>query len=400
VSEVLKLPAYRRLLAAYALNELAWAIGPLALAVLVYRKTGSALGAAAFFLCTQFVPALISPAVVARLDQRAARRVLPALYALEGLLFLALAFVTMNFVLVPVLVLVLADGIVALTARSLARATTVSVTSPAGLLREGNALTNGVFSVCYMLGPALGGVIVATRGTDIALFINSGLFAAIAVTLATARSLPGAVRHPARSRGRFRAAVRHARAVPAIRLVLGVQSLAVLVFTISIPVEVVFVQSSLRAGAAGYGALLSGWGGGALVGSMAYARWRHSRSRTLIVCGAGAFGVGFVLMAIAPSIAVAVAGAAVAGAGNGIEVVSARTALQEHVEPEWMALITSLNDSIFQAVPGAGILIGGAIAELAGPRAALATAGAGSLLVAATAWVVLSPRARILGAPL
>ena len=55
-ASVLKLPAYRRLLAAYTLNELAWSVGSLALAVLVYRRTGSAIGAMGFFLCSQFVP--------------------------------------------------------------------------------------------------------------------------------------------------------------------------------------------------------------------------------------------------------------------------------------------------------------------------------------------------------
>ena len=42
---VLQLPVYRRLLGAYALNELAWSIGTLALAFLVYARTNSALGA-------------------------------------------------------------------------------------------------------------------------------------------------------------------------------------------------------------------------------------------------------------------------------------------------------------------------------------------------------------------
>ncbi len=50
MKQVLRLPAYRRLLAAYALNELAWSVGTLALSVLVYRRTGSALGSAVFFL--------------------------------------------------------------------------------------------------------------------------------------------------------------------------------------------------------------------------------------------------------------------------------------------------------------------------------------------------------------
>ena len=47
-------------------------------------------------------------------------------------------------------------------------------------------------------------------------------------------------------------------------------------FTISFPVEVVFAQHSLHAGPRGYGALLSAWGAGAVVGSAVYARWRRS----------------------------------------------------------------------------------------------------------------------------
>jgi MFS family permease len=92
-------------------------------------------------------------------------------------------------------------------------------------------------------------------------------------------------------------------------------------------------------------------------------------------------------------IAVAVAGSVIAGVGNGIESVAARTALQEEVEfePQWMALMMGFNESMFQLVPGLGILLGGAIAALAGPRATLAIGAAGSLVVTAVVWIVLRP---------
>ena len=73
----LRLPAFRRLLLAYVLNELAWSVGTLALAVLVFRRTGSALGSTGFFFCAQFLPALLSPPLVARLDRAAPGKVLP-----------------------------------------------------------------------------------------------------------------------------------------------------------------------------------------------------------------------------------------------------------------------------------------------------------------------------------
>jgi hypothetical protein len=59
------------------------------------------------------------------------------------------------------------------------------------------------------------------------------------------------------------------------------------------------------------------------------------------------------------------------------------------VQQRWMALMMSLNESLFQAVPGAGILLGGAIAALSGPRAAFAVSGAGALLIAGLAPIAM-----------
>src|SRR5438132_834058 len=112
MTAALQIPAYRRLLAAYTLNELAWGIGTVALALLVYQRTGTALGAAGFFLCSSFVPALLSPVLISRVDQRAARGILPALYLVEMLAFLALAWLVDHFSLAPILLLALADGAV------------------------------------------------------------------------------------------------------------------------------------------------------------------------------------------------------------------------------------------------------------------------------------------------
>jgi hypothetical protein len=65
------------------------------------------------------------------------------------------------------------------------------------------------------------------------------------------------------------------------------------------------------------------------------------------------------------------------------------------VEDRWMGVMMGLNESVLQAMPGGGILIGGVTAALAGPRVAMAVAGAGALAVTVAAWVVLAPaRAR------
>ena len=357
-------------------------MGTLALALLVYRRTGSALGSTAFFLSSQFLPALVSPFVVVRIDQNAPRRLLPVLYAVEALLFGALAWMTSRFSIVPVLALALCDGIVAVVARSLARTATVDVLQPVGLLREGNAITNGAFSICFVAGPLIGGIVVASGGTVAALLANCGLFAGIAVVLITAKGLPGAHHEREGTAGRLRAVLAHVRRHRALRWLLGLQVGGFIVFTISIPVEVVLAQHTLHAGASGYGTLLSGWGTGAVFGSIAYARWRRRTARTLLALSGAALGVGFVAMAAGtdesrsrwPALWSA------CFAATGIMAVATQTALQEYTERRWMALVMSLNQSITQAAPGIGILLGGLITTLFDPRVAFEQ-------VARSAWV-------------
>ncbi len=389
MKQVLKLPAYRRLLLAYGLTLVAWRVVEVALAILVYQRTGSALGAAVFFLCAQFVPAFFAPSLVARLDRRSPRQVLPLLYVTEGALFLALALLVGHVDVGYVLALALLDGILALIVLSLSRAAAVGVTAPAGQLREGNALMNTVSSAAQMVGPALGGAVVAAVSIRSGLLVGAGMVLLVALTILTASGLPEAVLEDTPAKGRLRAALRYVRGELAIRALLALQAIALVFFTISIPVELVLAQHTLKAGAGGYGALLTTWGAGAILGSAAFVRLRQRSTTTLIALGSGLLGLGFVVMAISPSIVVAAIGAGVGGAGNGVYAVAARTAIQEQVKADWMALVIALNESLSQVFPGVGILLGGALAEAGSPRFAFIVAGAGSLVIAVAALILL-----------
>jgi Major Facilitator Superfamily len=390
MSTVLRIPAFRRLLSAYVLNELAWSVGTLALALLVYRRTGSAIGSTGFFLCSQVAPALLSPPLVAKLDRLAPNRLLPALYGLEAVLFGILAWLTHRFALAPVLVLALLDGLVAIIARAMAATVRVQVLRPLDLVPEGNVVANTAFAICFMAGPLLGGAVVVAGGTVAALLANCVLFAVMGALLAGA-GLPHSAETGGPARGRLRGALAHAREDRALWRLLILQGIGLACFTISVPVEVVYAQHTLHAGAGGYGALLSAWGGGAVAGSIVIARWRRRAPRTLIAGSALALAAGFAVMAAAPSLAIALAGSVIAGVGNGVESTAAQTAIQQRAKQEWMALIMSLNQSFAQLAPGLGIVLGGVIASLASARAALGIAGAGSLVFAAAVAFALRP---------
>jgi MFS family permease len=396
---VLRLPAYRRLLVAYGVAELAYMVSDVTLSYLVYHRTGSAVGAAAFFLCAQFLPALVGPPLTARLDHRPLRWVLAALYAVDCSVFVVLAVIVGHFSVVPVLALALLDGAVTVTARPLVRAAAADVTGRAGLLHEGAALTNIVVSVTSFAGPTLAGIVVAADGTRSALVIDAVLLAGLTVTMASAAALPSPTTPRPPSRGRLAAAASYARRHGTVRTLLILQVVAVMCFTISIPVEVVYATHSLHAGAAGYGSLLSAWGGGALLGSVAYGRWRRAHPAVLVPLGAASLAVGMGVMAAAPGLAVAIIGAAFAGVGNGVEAVAARTALQEVTSSEWMALVMSFAESTQQVSPGVGILLGGGVAALAGPRSALAVGAVGAFVIAVAARAILSGAGNLDPAP-
>lgn len=384
----LRLPVFRRLLAAYVLNELAWQVGTVALSVLVYRHTGSALGTAAFFLCSQFMPALLSPPLVARLDHISPRRALPVLCGVEALVFAVLAWFTHHFSLPFVLALAFVDGALAATARSMTWAARTQILKPLDLLHEGNAIVNIGFSSAYMAGPILAGLVVATGGTIAALLVNCALFAGIALVLSLT-TLPDAHANPGSGLRRLVNGVAHVRQDRLLSRLMAVQAVGLVFFTVTIPVEVVYAQHTLRAGPGGYGALMSAWGLGAVAGSVVYARWRRARTAVLIAGSGVALGVGFATLAVAPVLVVALVGAGLAGMGNGVEAMAVRTAVQARTPDNWMNLVMSLNDSMSQLAPGVGILIGGLIAALASSRAAFGVAAAGSLTFAIAAPLVL-----------
>jgi hypothetical protein len=73
----------------------------------------------------------------------------------------SLSVATPQLSLVGVLLLVGLDGLLAITVRALLKASLVATTSPADLLREGNALLTVVFTACMAIGPVAAGAVVA-----------------------------------------------------------------------------------------------------------------------------------------------------------------------------------------------------------------------------------------------
>lgn len=384
VLRTLRVRGFGPLAGSYALNELGDNLGVVALALLVLAETGSALGTTALFLAAKFVPALVAPALTAALDGRPVGRVLPALYLVEAFVFAALALLATSFWLPAILVLAFVDGSIALTARGLSRAAIAQVMMPAGLLREGNALINVAFAVTGAAGPALAGVLVQTGGADLALWLDAGSFLLVAALLFARRGVLPTAPHEERQRWwpRLVAGTDYVRSHPVARRLVTGEGLAIIFFTLIVPIEVAYVKQSLDASDLAFGLLLGSWGLGIVIGSAVFARARRISAATLIVASTATVGLGYAGLAVAPTLALACLASVVGGAGNGVQWVAVMTALQEAVEDAYQARVAGLLESVAAAAPGIGFLLGGVITTLASPRIAYALAAVGVMLVA------------------
>jgi predicted MFS family arabinose efflux permease len=383
VLKPLRNPAFRRLAATYTLDDVAWSFGTVALAILVYDRTGSALASTALFLASTFVPALLAPALTARLDRLPVRRALPALYLVEAALYLVLVLAAGRFWLPLVLLLAIGDGAIAIVGRALTRAAVASVLKPSGELEAGNKLLNVALFVAHATGPALGGAVVAVAGVRASLTATALVFALMALTLATARTLPQAHGDSDRSWWqRLRDGLVYVRAHGPVRRILIAHGAALCFGAAATPIEVVYADDALHAGASGYGLLLAAWGVGAVLSSIALARAEKTSAIVLIPVGAVGVGAGFVVMGLAPSLAVAMLGCLVGGAGNGVYYVSVVQALQERIAEDLQARVMSLLESTTAGAYGIGFLVGGALTAIWSSRLAIGVAGVGVILAA------------------
>jgi predicted MFS family arabinose efflux permease len=281
--------------------------------------------------------------------------------------------------------------VLAITGRGLTRGAVGATLGPVGLLKEGNALMNIGFAVSSVGGSALGGLLVAEFGLSTALLVDAASFLAIAVVLGSTSGLPK-TRDDGEERERWgtrlTAGLGFARSNPIVRLLLAGQALALVLFTLVIPIEVIYAKTSLGTTDAGFGVLLASWGAGIVIGSLIYLVVRQRSVLALILFSTTAVGAGYLGMAGAGTLAVACAFSVLGGAGNGVQWISVMTALQEMTPRSFQARVTGLLESLAAAMPGVGYVLGGVLASIGSPRTAYAAAGAGVLVLVVVAMLV------------
>jgi MFS family permease len=392
----------RRIVVAYTTNRLGTWIGLVALTVAVFDHTHSAVAVAGLLLAWQAIPAFIVPALVARVESSKRRGELTRLYIFEALATASLAVLLWHFWLPAVLLIAVLDGTAALAASALLRAEVARAareqvsaaaveqgSTPEELEaqaheaeRRGNAALNVAFSATFVLGPVLGGALVAGAGASAALFIDVGSFLICGAMLT---DLYPHVEEGGETsvRARLRAAWRHINDVRALRALLLIEATALIFFEFAGPIEIVYAKATLHAGDSGYGLLLTAWGAGVVVGSVVFARSAHRTLGVMLSAGTLAIGLAYLGFAAAPSLAVACVAAVLGGVGNGVQWASVVSAVQRLTPRGLHGRMMGALESLSAICPAIGLSLGGSLVALTSARGAFLVAGLGAAAAAA-----------------
>lgn len=394
IREVFANPDLRRLELAWTGSELGdWAT-TIAVAVYAYEVGGAA--AVGLLGLVRLLPAAFGAPFTSVLADRFPRQRVMLVADLLRSAALALAAVA-AFVDLPAPVIFGAVSFVALVATAFRPAQAALVPSLARSPEEltaANVVSSTVESVASFAGPAIGGVLVATTDTGVALAVTAGTFLWSAL-------LVGRIEGPKREEeAEERPAERIAASVLAgfrtilgsggLRLLVGLFAAQTLVYGALSVLLVVTALELLDLGDSGLGYLYSALGIGGLVGA-ALSAGLVGRSRLATAFGLAvvAWGAPIALIGVWSEAWLVIVLLAVVGAANTVVDVSGLTLLQRAVPDEVLARVFGVLETLVLAAVALGAAIAPALVSGLGTRGALAVTGAFLPLATLLVWTRL-----------
>lgn len=279
----LSIPAYRQWFISQVLSASGTMTQSVALSWLVLRLTGSGVDLGLVTTCT-FAPMLLGgPWAGALVDRANRRRLLIVTQCLYIVLSLTLALVTATGVtrLWMVLVVALASGCVGAPD---AAARQVYAIDLVGLefLTSAVSLNEVVLNASRVVGPALGGVLLATAGVTACCLANAASFIPPLIVLYQHRRLALPERPVSPHRDHLMMGLRYAWQNRTIRLVLLLAAASGMLFNMGVPLPLLATRT-FHLGPAGYGLMMSVFGVGGIVGGVCAAAGHRAPTRAMVV---------------------------------------------------------------------------------------------------------------------
>ncbi|MFI7616160.1 MFS transporter [Nonomuraea terrae] len=383
--EVIAVREFRALWFGQGLSLLGDQLAQVALAVLVYDRTGSPLATAAVYALT-YLPSIVGGPLLAGLADRFARRgVMLTCDLLRAALVAAMAVPGLPFWVLCVLVFF----VVLLSAPfSAARAALLPEILDGDAYVMGSALQNMTNQAVQMIGFAAGGAMIAAMGPYRALALDAATFLGSALIIVS-----GVRRRPAPSRDGAKPSM-WTMTKGGARLVFGSPKLRTLVLFawlcgfyilpegIAAPYAATFSTDAFPVPVI-TGLLMAAMPTGTVIGAFLFSRFVSPPRRLQLMGWMAMLSCApLIVTALRPPLAVVLAAWVLSGVGGAYQL-AANAAFVQAVPAERRGQAFGLVQSGLMAVQGIGILIGGFAAERLGPEPVVALAGIGGVTCAA-----------------
>lgn len=250
-------------------------------------------------------------------------------------------------------------------------------------LRNAVSLNSTIVNVARIVGPGVGGLMIAAVGSGWCFLINSVSFIAVigSLTRLDMSSLRPVTPTP-RARGQLRDGLRYVRHEPKLMLPLAMAAVVGCLayeFQVSLPY---MAAHGLRVGSAGFGFMTAAMGVGAVAGGLVMAARGRIGSSVLVIAALG-YGVSMTLAALAPDLALELLALALVGAAGVTFMSMTNATLQLRAAPEMRGRVMSLWFVSFQGSTPIGGPIVGAVMAGYGARAGLGIGALACFVVAA-----------------
>jgi MFS family permease len=385
----LQYPNYRRWFAGQSLSLMGTWMQSVAQGWVVYELTGSklALGTITF---AGSVPSLFLMLPAGALaDRMSKRRLMVITQTAMMLLALALALLTATKALQVWQIAALAFllGIANSFDVPARQALSVELIEDRRDLQNAIGLNSTMFNLARVVGPAVGGIILAAVGAAWCFGLNSLSFLAAIIALLRMRLYEAPKQqHSGRMVPQIAAGLRYVwgnKPVRAIIALVGVSALFGFSYSVLMPA---FAVDVLQVGEAGLGLLNAAIGVGALIAALTVASLSHSRHKVWqLAVGSLLFPLALIGFALSRSFPVSLAFLALVGFAFISQNATSNTLVQSIVPDELRGRVMSVYSLLFFGTAPFGSLLAGGVAQAFSPTVAVV---AGALVTLACALFV------------
>jgi MFS family permease len=259
-------------------------------------------------------------------------------------------------------------------------------------VRNAVTLNSVLANAARAIGPAVGGVLIATVGDGWCFLLNAASFVAVVASLLMMNTSTIEPSDPAaRDKGQLREGFRYVASNPGIGMPLLMMALVGCLayeFQVTLPIA---ARDVFHGGPQAYGFMTSAMGAGAVLGGLLVAAKGRTGLRTLTLAAAG-FGAAITFVAAAPVFAVVLIALVLVGWLSVTFMSTGNATLQLSAEPSMRGRVMALWSVAFQgSTPIGGPLIG-AIAGAFGARIGLGIGALACFAAAAIGALVLRRR--------